>query len=265
MKGRVKYAKSGVMRFVGHLDLLRYFQKSIRRSGLSACYSKGFSPHMLISFADPLSVGTESIAEYFDLDLRYRDPYKDPDTQPEEDDSAWPDPPSPGEILEKLNGVQAEGIRILSVTRIRNGRKGNAMSLVTAAEYTFSAVSDDAKRAFAEENIARLMAQDAIPVEKSGKGGMRTVDLKPSVYAFAACEKDPEKGQDWELPAGSMARLLCRAGSKDPCKIDLLMKRLFEEAGTVYTPGSVRIRRDRLLGGEDPADLVSIEINGQVW
>ena len=62
-----------------------------------------------------------------------------------------------------------------------------------------------------------------------------------------------------------MARLLCRAGSKDPCKIDLLMKRLFEEAGTVYTPGSVRIRRDRLLGGEDPADLVSIEINGQVW
>ena len=56
MKIRIKFAKTGVMKFVGHLDVMRYFQKAIRRAELPIAYSEGFSPHMLLSFASPLGV-----------------------------------------------------------------------------------------------------------------------------------------------------------------------------------------------------------------
>ena len=45
MKIRIKFAKTGVMKFVGHLDVMRYFQKAIRRAELPIAYSEGFSPH----------------------------------------------------------------------------------------------------------------------------------------------------------------------------------------------------------------------------
>ena len=51
MKIRIKFAKTGVMKFVGHLDVMRYFQKAIRRAELPIAYSEGFSPHMLLSFS----------------------------------------------------------------------------------------------------------------------------------------------------------------------------------------------------------------------
>ena len=44
MKIRIKFAKTGVMKFVGHLDVMRYFQKAIRRAELPIAYSEGFSP-----------------------------------------------------------------------------------------------------------------------------------------------------------------------------------------------------------------------------
>ena len=55
------------MRFIGHLDLMRYFQKAVRRAELPAAYSQGFSPHMIMSFANPLGVGLTSDGEYFDI------------------------------------------------------------------------------------------------------------------------------------------------------------------------------------------------------
>ena len=45
------------MKFIGHLDVMRYFQKAIRRAGIDIAYSEGFSPHQIMSFAAPLSVG----------------------------------------------------------------------------------------------------------------------------------------------------------------------------------------------------------------
>ena len=47
MKIRIKYSKLGNLRFIGHLDVMRYFQKEIRRAGLDVSYSKGYSPHQI--------------------------------------------------------------------------------------------------------------------------------------------------------------------------------------------------------------------------
>ena len=51
MKVRIKFTKEGPMKFVGHLDTMRYFQKAVRRAELPIAFSGGYSPHMIMSFA----------------------------------------------------------------------------------------------------------------------------------------------------------------------------------------------------------------------
>ena len=67
MKVRIKFSKEGPVKFVGHLDTMRYFQKAIRRADIDICYSEGYSPHMIMSFASPLGLGLESDGEYMDI------------------------------------------------------------------------------------------------------------------------------------------------------------------------------------------------------
>ena len=59
MKLRVKFKKFGAVRFIGHLDVMRFFQKAIRRAGLDIAYTGGYSPHQIMTFASPLGVGLE--------------------------------------------------------------------------------------------------------------------------------------------------------------------------------------------------------------
>ena len=70
MKTRIKFTKSGPLKFIGHLDVMRYFQKAFRRAELDVEYSQGFNPHQLMSFAAPLGVGLTSDGEYLDLQLK---------------------------------------------------------------------------------------------------------------------------------------------------------------------------------------------------
>lgn len=55
------------MKFIGHLDVMRYFQKAMRRADIPIAFTKGFSPHMIMSFANPLGVGLTSDGEYFEI------------------------------------------------------------------------------------------------------------------------------------------------------------------------------------------------------
>ena len=89
MKVRVRFAKYGSMKFIGHLDIMRFFQKAIRRAGIDIRYSEGFSPHQIMSFAAPLGVGMESLGEYMDIELVSAS--------------------DPQEIKEALNGQMVDG------------------------------------------------------------------------------------------------------------------------------------------------------------
>ena len=117
MKVRIKFAKQGNGKFIGHLDVMRYFQKAMRRADIAICYSGGFSPHQIMSFAAPLGVGITSIGEYFDI-------------QVEEGENV-------SSMKERLNQVMAEGFWIESCLRLPDSA-GNAMSIVSAARYTVS-------------------------------------------------------------------------------------------------------------------------------
>ena len=69
MKARIKFRKYGALRFIGHLDVMRFFQKVMRRADIPIAFTGGFSPHMIMSFASPLGIGLSSDGEYFDIEL----------------------------------------------------------------------------------------------------------------------------------------------------------------------------------------------------
>ncbi len=71
MKIRIKFSKQGNMRFIGHLDIMRYFQKAMRRADVDIRYSEGFSPHQIMSFAAPLGVGLTGSGEYLDIEVPF--------------------------------------------------------------------------------------------------------------------------------------------------------------------------------------------------
>lgn len=64
-----KYSKTGYLKYISHLDVLRFIQRAVKRAGINAKYSEGFNPHMKTSFGYPLSLGIESIGEYFELQV----------------------------------------------------------------------------------------------------------------------------------------------------------------------------------------------------
>ena len=64
-----KYKKTGNLKYISHLDVLRFIQRAVKRAGINARYSEGFNPHMKTSFGFPLSLGTESVGEYFEIEL----------------------------------------------------------------------------------------------------------------------------------------------------------------------------------------------------
>ena len=69
MRVRVKFAKYGPMKFIGHLELMRYLQSAVRRTEIPVKYDEGMHQRMVMSFAMPLGVGPISSAEYMDIEL----------------------------------------------------------------------------------------------------------------------------------------------------------------------------------------------------
>lgn len=67
---RCRFEKTGPIRFISHLDLTRAFHRAFSRAAIPLKFSEGFSPHPKFSFALPLSVGTESLAEIADFTLK---------------------------------------------------------------------------------------------------------------------------------------------------------------------------------------------------
>ena len=169
MKVRIKFSKEGPMKFVGHLDTMRYFQKALRRAELPVAFSGGYSPHMIMSFAAPLGVGTTSLGEYFDLELT--------ETVPT------------AAIEEKLNSTMVEGIRVLSARAVEDGKTSKAMALVAAADYFVEFREGKAPEAAWKERISEFAALPSSTVMKKTKRSEKEVDIRPYIYQMEWKEK----------------------------------------------------------------------------
>ncbi len=168
-KLRIKFSKHGPIVFIGHLDIMRYFQKAIRRAEVDISYSTGFSPHQIMSFAAPLGVGLCSNGEYFDIGV-------DALTTAQQ-------------VKETLNNQMVEGIEILSVKKLPDDA-GNAMASVAAAGYTIHFRNGHEPDFDLFGQLEAYLAQDTIWAIKETKKSTKTFDLKESIYQLAWNETD---------------------------------------------------------------------------
>ena len=163
MKARIKFRKYGVMKFIGHLDVMRFFQKVMRRADIPIAFTGGFSPHMIMSFANPLGVGVTSDGEYFDIELT------------EEIDMQA--------AVVRMNDTVVEGIEIVNMVPISGDKKQTGMSIVAAADY----LSCLKKGEFPEDwkkKTEGFMSQPSISIVKKTKKSEKEVDIKPMIYKF---------------------------------------------------------------------------------
>lgn len=230
MNVRMKFKKYGCMKFIGHLDVMRYFQKAIRRAEIDIAYSEGFSPHMILSFAAPLGVGLTSQGEYADMQLHSCE--------------------SSEKAVEALNRVMVEGIEVVSFLRLPDTVK-NAMASVAAADYFVKF-----REGYAPENwknaFDAFLCKDEIRILKKTKKSEAEVDLKPLIYE-CRIEND-----------GIFLQVAC--GSVNNLKPELVMEAFAKESGFSLSPFSLEVERLEVyadLGDENCRKLVPLEELGE--
>lgn len=169
MRTLVKYEKTQAAIYVSHLDTQKAIQRVLRRASLPIKYTKGFHPHPVLTFAQPLSVGVSSQGDYFEFSMHdYIDPIK-------------------------LKGIIAahmpKGFLCLDCGYIRD-EFSSLMSMVKRADWEI--VLDDVPYEKGARALEELLAEDVVEITKTTKKGTRQADIRPGIFDAKCREK--EKG-----------------------------------------------------------------------
>lgn len=233
MKVRIKYAKTGVLRYIGHLDVMRYFQKAIRRAGLDVAYSQGYSPHQLITFAAPLGLGVTSEGEYFDAEMN--------------------SVTTSADMTERLNQVMVPGMEIKAISALREGAK-TAMAVVAASDYLVRIREGYLEEAGGNQGflsqVEAFYAQSSIEVVKVSKTKETRLDIKPLIYDIHVQE--------------DAIYMLLSTGSVDNIKPELVMEAMCEFLGVEYQKIAVQVHRLETYMREEQGTLVSLLEAGDI-
>lgn len=174
MKLRIQFTKHGSMKFIGHLDTMRYFQKAIRRSGIDITYTGGYSPHQVMAFAHPLGVGVESESEIMDIEINSYDLIlRDPVT-------AGSGGSDRERLLNALDTQMSEGFTIKDI-RLLPDDAGNAMASVAGASYEIHGIPDDMYAGIGDA-VHDLLDADEIMILKKTKKSEQLTDIRPGLY-----------------------------------------------------------------------------------
>lgn len=206
MKVRIKFRKNGVLRFIGHLDVLRYFQKVMRRAGIPIAYTGGYSPHMIMSFASPLGIGLTSDGEYMDIELA--------------------EPIGSAEAIRRMNAVSVEGIEVTSFRQISAEKKDTGMAIVAGADYLIGVRKGEFPEHL-KELAEQFMDQPEITVLKQTKRSEKMVDIRPMIYEMNVREYSTSESDS----TAKMIYMKLAAGSAENLKPDLVMSAFCSFAG----------------------------------
>ena len=233
MKARIKFRKNGVMKFIGHLDIMRYFQKAIRRAEIPIAFTSGYSPHMIMSFANPLGVGLTSDGEYLDIELT--------------------EPIDSKEAVARMNAVSVEGIEMVSMVQISEEKKASGMTITAASDYQVflleSGKSSDVRRNIPsewKESWEEFLSQEQILVWKKTKKSEKEVDIKPMIYGSEIKEE--------------YLYLYLATGSEQNLKPDLVMETFLKYIGQEDTP--LFYNRLDVYARDEAGKLVPLEALG---
>lgn len=217
-KYRLCFEKTGALCFLGHLDLLKVFQRAVKRAALPISYSGGFNPHQQMSFALPLPLGMAGYGEYVDIELDVLTPTE--------------------EIIERLNHALPDGIKILSARPMAEGEK-SAAALVTKAVYDIT-LNDAVIADKLDTVIAEILSNREIIVTKRTKSGMKEMDIRQDIF-----EINHLSDQD-----AVRLSMILSAGSTQNLKADVVVSYIYQKAETGYDPFAVGYIRRALMLSE---------------
>ena len=221
---RLKYTIGEEVKYISHLDLLRTWSRAIKRGKIPIGYTKGFNPHPLISFGLPLSVGVTSESEYMDIELEeYMDPLK---------------------LQTKLNQVLPAGIKVLKVEKLDEYAKKIA-SIIYFADYNIHIYFEQSISEQFPKQIEHPLLREELNVEKKGKKGIKTINIRPLIYNI----KIKELNKKYIL-----LNMRLSAGSEEHLKPELVLQ-LLENHIPGFKPELVKIHRLALLD-ENQKDIM---------
>ncbi len=233
MKARIKFSKTGSMRFIGHLDVMRYFQKAFLRASIKMSYSQGFSPHPIMSFTSPLGIGLSSDAEYMDIML-------------EESNSA-------DIMINRINAVMNDEIQVKDFSFIKDSAKPS-MSALSACDYLIAAKPEGSgkllDKKFIKKHLDEFIMQDKIEILKKTKKSEKIIDIRKNIYHISDNIVDFEKmtGQNYGklcINQECLPILYCTltAGSVINIKPELVLEAFCNYSGIAYNLFSYQIHR----------------------
>ena len=214
MNVRIRFGKEGMMRFIGHLDVLRTFQKIFRRAGVPMVYSKGYSPHPVMSFALPLGLGLSSEGEYLD--------------------AAVEDGTDPKAMLAALQAATAKELPVYAL-RVLPEKAENAMAAVGGAVWKATLPANMPLEG-AETALKAILAREAIILPKKTKTREIELDIRPMIHSAG-------------IEDGAVVMTLA-AGSRANLSPDMVLDLIAKGAGQNPESLSWQIRRMDLLDHE---------------
>ena len=172
---RISFTKEGPLRFISHHDLMRLFERALRRTGLPLRYSEGFNPRPQLSFPAALALGIQSQDELFEVEL-----------------TRWV---SPDGAREKVEREVPEGIGIRCVKSVGYGEKAEVVGTRFSIRMRQAPEDLDAR-------LALFMNAEEAFVERKRKSGVKRINVRE----FVRCAKIERDSLVFDLttsPAGS--------------------------------------------------------------
>ncbi|MBN1200897.1 MAG: DUF2344 domain-containing protein [Anaerolineae bacterium] len=160
---RITFGKQGYLRFVGHLDLAKAWERVLRRARIPLEYSQGFNPRPRFQIAAPLPVGVTSEGEYLDAWLTARL------------EGVFPD-----DWIARLNATMPDGLVAHHIADVPI-REASLPSQVTSADYSITPLDDVIAPGELRRRAEALLAAPTIERERRGK----RYDLRPLILALS--------------------------------------------------------------------------------
>ncbi len=153
---RIRFSRGQEIRFISHLDMMRLWERALRRAQILLAYSEGFSPHPRISLAAPLPVGVTSEAEFMDVFVIK--------------------PVSPHWFTSVVSQQLLSGMEILGVYQIALTMP-SLQSQVRYAEYRVEVETEEGPKDV-ESAVSDLLSVEHLPWHHQRDTGLRSYDLR---------------------------------------------------------------------------------------
>ncbi len=234
---RARYEKKGRVKYLGHLEMIKVFERAFRRIEIPLKYTEGFNPHPKMSFALPSSVGFSSMGEYIDVELT--------------------EALAIDEFIEKINLSLPDGLNVIAGGYV-NIKAKSLMSLVDYSEFKIDFPFDEVKNKDSILQLGKILESGPIPAQKRTKSGkIVEKNLKDDIHD---CEIVNFENNQIVL------KVLLSAGSRGNLNPLFLLKGLGEKTGWDIDPRKVNVFRIDLLSNDEsgPISLEKTASEGEI-